>query len=131
MKIAAKDIQFANAVFATYGGMELAGAPRLKVARLTRTIRAEAETIQGTINALSLEHIEKGTDGQPVMIETPRGQEPKLKDPKAYRDAEKKILSETVEIACEPLTLAEIGDGKGPTAILDALLPFIADPPKA
>lgn len=126
MKISARDIQFANQVIAARGGIELSGAGRLKVARISRAIRAESEAIQDAMSSLLREHAQLDAAGQMVTIPTPAGPVPKLKDPTAFAAARRALESNQLEIAVEPLTQAELDEVKGDSGIIDALLPFVA-----
>jgi hypothetical protein len=131
VKISAKNIHFANQVFTRHGGVQLAGATRLKVARISRAVRTEGETIRDALADLALEHAEKDADGKPVIIQTAAGPDYAIADRQAWRAAEKQLMAGEIELPLEALTIAEISDDKpGFTDITDALLPF-AEAPKA
>jgi hypothetical protein len=125
VKITPRDILFANAVIGRAGGIEASGAARVKIARITRAIRTEAETINASLQELAHAHTVKGEDGKPKVIQTANGPDTQIADAKAFRAEQKALLDASIELAVEPIALADLGD-KGGTDIIDALLPFTA-----
>ncbi len=124
MKITAKDIRFAHNIISHHGGIDLGGTGRLKVARISRAVRNEVENITDANNGLVREHSEINPDG---TIKT-NGVVPALKDVQAFNAAHRKLMDTEIELAVEPLTVAEHAEVKGDTSIIDALLPFVEAP---
>ena len=126
MKCTAKDILFCNNVFARRGGIELAGAARLKVARITRAVRQEAETINEAMTALARSMAVKDADGKPKEILTENGSIFDMPDQAAFNAEQKKLLAAEIDIPGEKLTESELGTGAAFSDVIDAILPFLA-----
>lgn len=110
MQTTARDILEAHAALAAHGGLSLAPALSLRFARLTRAIRAEADTIAEARTALIEKHAQRDAQGRIVTIELPGGRtDTRLADPPAFRAAEKELLAAACDLPGEPFALAELG----------------------
>jgi hypothetical protein len=123
MKTTIRDILDAHTALAIHGGLSLPPAKAVAFAKLTRAIRAEAEIAGEVRQQLVDTHAKKNADGSLVRVTLPSGAEDvALADPAAYRAAHKALLATEVELAVEPLKVADLGDAKLPSDLVAALL---------
>jgi hypothetical protein len=128
MKLTVADITFAHAVISREGGISLPPAAGLKLARITRAIRQEAESAQAAQDALIPQHIERDAEGKPIKVTLPDGttDDRLAEGGRPFRAAVRLLRAQEIEINLPALTLAELGDKPLSSDWLDALAPFLA-----
>lgn len=126
MKITIRDILHAHGVLASTGGLDLPVAQALKVSRITRFVRQEAESAQEVQGEIIVRHAEKDPDGKPRRIELPGGgADIALADQDGFKADMKALKSQEIEFTGERIKVADLGDKAISSDMLDALAPWI------
>lgn len=127
MQIRAEDVLFLNVMIARAGGgVEAVGPARLRIGRLTRAVRMEAENINEQLRACARSHAELDANGKPLTISTPSGETFVIKDTDANVKEQKTIREASIELVCEPLPITDL-DKVTNSALIDAFAPFLAE----
>ncbi len=127
MKITAAEVIDAHNALAKHGGLTVLPSASLRLARITKAVRSEIETIQEALGALETKHAIKGDDGKPLITKTPAGDVVEWIDPVAFAADRKALLATIIEMPGDPIPSADLGTTPVNSDLLAGLLFAFAD----